>query len=227
MFVICIVFGTRFLSNTKSNLDLPKNSPSSVAIKTFKKYYPTSSDWPPMFIIQNTNGNDITTNPYTNTIATYIDAYADEYPDVISGIKGYWELVNDPKYSSTATSYVSADKHTMMTTISFYKTATLDTINEIAEHLLEWVPSLDGNGIEVYPTGLFVLFKEMSLDTEKNFTTIDSIVLPVAIVILGLYLRSYRHMFVSLCTLACTIVLALGILTPISDVFDINPFAPR
>ena len=50
-----------------------------------------------MFIIQNTNGNDITTNPYTNTIDTYIDAY--EYPDVISGIKGYcWEVVNDIDY---------------------------------------------------------------------------------------------------------------------------------
>ena len=227
VFIICLIYGPNFLSNTKSNLDLPKNSPSNVSLAAFKKYYPDFSDWPPMFIVQTANnGNKVINDNYSKTISKILNEYAAQYSDTISGISGYWELINDVKYSSTAINYVSDDGYTMYSSVSFYKSASLDEINDIAEHFLKWIPSLSNNNMNIYPTGLFVLFKEMSLDTEKNFTMIDSIVLPIAIVILGLYLRSYRHMFVSLSTLGCTILLALGILYPISNVVDINPFAP-
>jgi len=80
----------------------------------------------------------------------------------------------------------------------------------------------------------------MSHATEENFALIDGnalthsysltlftgIVLPVAIIILGTQVKSYRHMFVALVNLLCTLLLAFAWLVPISDSVAINPFAP-
>jgi uncharacterized membrane protein YdfJ with MMPL/SSD domain len=75
-------------------------------------------------------------------------------------------------------------------------------------------------------TGLFPLFAEMSEATESSFATIDATVIPLAILILGCNLQSYRHMLVALINLLCTILLAFTILYGISISWAINPFTP-
>jgi len=70
------------------------------------------------------------------------------------------------------------------------------------------------------------LFQEMQVATEESFVTIDGTVLPIAIIILGVSLRSWKHMLNALINLACTLLLAFAILVPISDPIAINPFAP-
>ena len=76
-------------------------------------------------------------------------------------------------------------------------------------------------------TGLFPLFSEMTHATEDNFILIDAIVLPIAVVLLGAYVKSYRHMGLALLTLAVSLLLAFAVLVPIArDLTNINPFAP-
>ena len=48
-------------------------------------------------------------------------------------------------------------------------------------------------------------------------------VLPIAVVILGCTLRSYRHMGVALCTLGCTILLSFALLVPASVLSSVRP----
>jgi uncharacterized membrane protein YdfJ with MMPL/SSD domain len=67
---------------------------------------------------------------------------------------------------------------------------------------------------------------EMAESTAKSFEMIDGIVLPIAVVILGIQLRSYRHMGIALVNLIGTILLAFAILLPITKTVAINPFAP-
>jgi len=52
IFIICTIFGTRFLGNTRSNLDLPAGTPSADAIAAFQKNYKDASSWPSIFIVQ-------------------------------------------------------------------------------------------------------------------------------------------------------------------------------
>ena len=59
-----------------------------------------------------------------------------------------------------------------------------------------------------------------------SLTLFTGIVLPVAIIILGTQVKSYRHMFVALVNLLCTLLLAFAWLVPISDSVAINPFVP-
>ncbi len=59
-----------------------------------------------------------------------------------------------------------------------------------------------------------------------HYLLTTGIVLPVAIVILGTQVQSYRHMFIALVNLLCTLLLAFSWLVPITDHVAINPFAP-
>jgi uncharacterized membrane protein YdfJ with MMPL/SSD domain len=66
----------------------------------------------------------------------------------------------------------------------------------------------------------------MSEATKTNMELIDATVLPIAVVILGFTLRSYRHMLIAVANLGCSLLLSFAIMVPISDATDINPFAP-
>lgn len=62
--------------------------------------------------------------------------------------------------------------------------------------------------------------------TTKSFELIDATVLPLAVLILGFRIRSYRHMFIAFANLIGTILLAFAILVPITEFQAINPFSP-
>ncbi len=71
-----------------------------------------------------------------------------------------------------------------------------------------------------------LLLTHYSLTLTHSLPRLPGIVLPIAIIILGTQVKSYRHMFVALVNLLCTLLLAFAWLVPISDSVAINPFAP-
>ena len=120
----------------------------------------------------------------------------------------------------------------MRSTVGIAANATLTDVNTLAADALDWAaaesgsPAVAAGGVSVAATGLFPLFSEMSTVTTANFALIDGIVIPIAILVLGLRVKSYRHMIVALVTLICAQMLAFAILVPIAGVVAINSFAP-
>lgn len=228
IFLISFVYGPEFLISTRSDLDLPKGTPSYDAIETFRDNYPDISTWPPAFIVYHSSDIDII-NPYTQKVSLNLAAFALENKDIIKAVSGYWELINfNSLISDTA---VSTNNLTMMSTVYFSKDATLTQINDISLELLKFAAdqkplSSKYSSIKIYCTGLFPLFGQMQEATTQDFVTIDSIVLPSAIVILGVSLKSYRHMLIALINLMCTLLLSFAILVPVTKTVAINPFAP-
>jgi uncharacterized membrane protein YdfJ with MMPL/SSD domain len=144
---------------------------------------------------------------------------------------GYWEYSSIPSLALLAESAVSSNNLTMLSTVYFLKEATLTQINAISLELLEFAANQEPSSstyssIEIYCTGLFPLFGQMQEATTQDFVTIDSIVLPTAIVILGFSLKSYRHMLIAFINLVCTLLLSFAILVPVTKTIAINPFAP-
>ena len=229
VFLICVITGTKFLQSTRSNLDLPKGTYSEDAIKKFQALYPGAGQWAPAIVFQQTSGERITNNA-TKTFATAMAKFANENNKVISSVSGYWELASIPGglFMELALSTIAPNNKSMLTTVNFKSDVTLNDINHVIDDLIPYASKYSTSDTFVSVTGIFPLFRQMSEDTEHSFVLIDAVVLPIAILILGARLQSYRHMGIAFVNLGCALLLAFAIMTPISapGAIDVNPFAP-
>ena len=228
IFIVIIIYGPSFLSKTESDLDLPTDTPSYKAIAAYQENYPTRSTIPSIFIVyhlENTNNYKTIINSYTQNVASLLTTYVSSRTSELSGVSGYWELINYPAYTLIANSAVSDNNRTMISTVSFQKEFSTE-LDVIIDALLEFAEEHTSSDVSVMCTGTLPLFHEMSIATEENFVMIDATVLPIAIVILATQVKSYRHMVVAFCNLVCTILLAFAVLVPITEEIAINPFAP-
>lgn len=227
LFAVCAAFGPNFLNNTRSGLDVPPGTPSAIAQEAMDKYYPDASSWPPAIVLQHLKDGypgEITNNS-TLRVSALLNDFRLQHSGVVQGVSGYFELMaaNLPLLATTT---LSEDKRSMISTVTIQKDAELKAVTEMAHKLIEFVHAMHFDDLELGATGIFLLFGEMQDATEKNFGMIDGVALPVCIIILGLNLRSYKHMFIAMINLGATLLLSFTILLPISNVVDINPFSP-
>jgi uncharacterized membrane protein YdfJ with MMPL/SSD domain len=232
MFSLSAAFGPAFFDLTRSNFDLPHNTPSYVATQAYARAYPNANGWPPVFVVQSAAPGSsiiqglegVTTQRVASALANFSRSSA--ALGAIERVSGFWELQSIPSLALLASAAVSPDNTTLLSTVVFTAGASQSSINNAVVALLPFVSGLSENGVTVAATGLFALFSEMTAATKDSFAAIDATVLPVATIILGWRLRSYRHMAVSFAALGCTLLLAFAIMVPIAGVVDINPFAP-
>ena len=224
------IVGPGFLNSTRSNLDLPKGTPSGDAVLAFQGLYPQVSSWAPAVIVFSQPGADLTKSSAAARASAAIGAFSRNYSggSVVGSTTGFFEFMQIPGLDLLARQSVSPDNSTLIMNIAFKKSTKLDDINHFIDKLIPFAEQQSSGGLKVAATGLFSLFRQMSLATEESFSTIDGIVIPIALVILGLYVRSYRHIGIALVNLILALLLSFAVLTPIGapGVKDINPFAP-
>ena len=197
IFVIIVIYGPAFLSKTESDLDLPEDTPSYIAIEAYKDNYPARSTIPSIFIVyhlEKANTYNTIINSYTQNVASLLTAYAAGKTAEISGVRGYWELINYSAYALIANAAVSENNRTMISTVSFQKDFSTD-VNDITDDLLSFAEEHTSSEITVTCTGTLPLFREMSIATAENFEMIDGTVLPIAIIILAtqvIYIYIFR-----------------------------------
>ncbi len=229
---ISVAYGPAFFSLTKSDFSQPPGTPSYDATAALFRLYPSFSSWPPAFVIHTSSAPGgvlgTTSAPLSQRASVDLQAFCSKHAKAVSAPYGYWELASlGPAASGLAMATVSGNNRTMRTTISFLPNATITAINKFADDLLKFTAGQGSGPLGVAATGLFPLFSEMTHATEENFILIDAIVLPIAVVLLGAYVKSYRHMGLALLTLAVSLLLAFAVLVPIArDMTNINPFAP-
>lgn len=137
-------------------------------------------------------------NNYTRKVSDDLVRFVEQF-DYVSYVSGYWEYYSQPGLNQLAWTSVSANNLTMITTVSFVSTATDTEVNDISVKLLEFAKKRSNRENFVGATGLFPLFAEIQAATTVNFELIDAVVLPIALIILGITLKSYRHIGVALC----------------------------
>lgn len=146
--------------------------------------------------------------------------------DTIYQKTSYYDYISDRNLSFLASRAVSPDNRTMVFTITFKKSATINTIKDVVTKLQKFASDQSYPGVAFGCTGLDALFNDLSTGAAIAFEIIDAVVLPIALFILGCNLKSYRHVLVAIVSLGCTLLLALAILVPIANTVTINPFAP-
>jgi uncharacterized membrane protein YdfJ with MMPL/SSD domain len=224
-------YGPSFFSLTKSDFSLPAGTPSEVAVKALGALYPAFSGYPAAFVIHTTGAAGGVTSagvaPLSMAASAALRSFCAQYPAAVSTPMGYWELAAlGPSMSTLAAATISPNNATMRTTISFLVNASITDVNKFADALLSFTKGQSTGPLKVAATGLFPLFSEMSHATEENFALIDATVLPIAVLILGFYVKSYRHMGLALLNLVVALLLSFALLVPLTDTVNINPFAP-
>ena len=221
-----------FLNSTRSNLDLPKGTPSGDAVLAFQSLYPTVSSWAPVVIVLHAAGGSgaaggLAVSPHAKNASAALDAFAAGWENgtVVSYVTGFFEF-EAMGLSALAQESLSPDNRTALVNIGFQRSTTLDKINLFVDAVIPFADGLSTPHVSVAATGLFPLFRQMSLATEASFSTIDGTVIPIAMVILGFRVRSYRHIGIALINLIIALLLSFAVLTPVAVGFDINPFAP-
>ena len=69
-FILSIIYGPSFLNATRNSLDLPPSAPSYQAMSAFAKYYPQSSSYAPVIIVQQTFTQSTIINEFSKNFST-------------------------------------------------------------------------------------------------------------------------------------------------------------
>ena len=182
--------------------------------------------WAPAFIIAQSDDGSRIMNQNTKLLDADLDDFVSSYDDTISTKSGYYDFIRNKNLSFLAPQTVSTNNQTMVFTINFKASAKIDTVSKVVRKLQKFASKQSYPGTKVGCTGLEALFNDLADGSVIAFELIDSVVLPISLVILGFTLKSYRHVLVAMVNLGCTLLLALAILVPIALSEKINQFAP-
>ena len=108
------------------------------AINAFTQLYPLAPSTPPAIILQRSQTHQSIRNAYTLAFSKSLFTYCQSKRNVVSNIAGYWEYYNVSDGQVIANNAVSENNQTMLTTISFQKTATPDEINKFIDDLIKF-----------------------------------------------------------------------------------------
>jgi uncharacterized membrane protein YdfJ with MMPL/SSD domain len=186
--------------------------------------------WPPAFVIQSVNtGDGNIVCPYTQSFSKALATFQSDHADTISSVGGYWEYVLNPQTSILANQTVSPSGETMRSALVFWKNASAFQCQTASQALIDFVKDFAAKNpspVALGVTGTFPLFNDMQTSNKADMAHTDSIVLPIALALLGLLLRSYRHIFLATLNLGCAILLGFTVMLPVSRRVAVNPSAP-
>ena len=181
--------------------------------------------YPPAFIVARSD-QDSLIGSATRAIGTDLQSLVSDYPNVIDYTTDYYSYISDPDRAFLASTSLSANNLTMVYGIHFKAGADNNDMTDAVYKLLNFAAEQSYPNIHVGCTGLQPLLNELTDAGKLSIELIDSVVLPIAVAILGFNLRSYRHMLVAIVNLGCTLLLTLAILVPIAKATYFNTFAP-
>lgn len=225
-----IWLGPKFLDETSTTFDPPEDSPSAIAEEVMIQEFPTIANQTSIIVLlRTTNSSEDVINSKTHDIhddiVTIIESF--EKSDIILSILSYYILV-DYGYPEIASDLVSSGNRSMLINIELdYEEHKSDVglfIDYIREELSEI--QYDEEEISVYLTGFIVMYIEMREVTEEDMARMDIIVIPLALLVLAIFLRSIKLMIIPILSMGLSILTSFLVMYPIAKTWDIFSFVP-
>ncbi|MCG3222490.1 MAG: MMPL family transporter [Candidatus Heimdallarchaeota archaeon] len=225
-----IWLGPKFLDETSTTFDPPEDSPSAIAEEVMIQEFPTIANQTSIIVLlRTTNSSEDVVNSKTHDIhddiVTIIESF--EKSEIILSILSYYILV-DYGYPEIASDLVSSGNRSMLINIELdYEEHKSDVglfIDYVREELSEI--QYDEEEISVYLTGFIVMYIEMREATEEDMTRMDLIVIPLALLVLAIFLRSIKLMIIPILSMSLSILISFLVMYPIAKTWDIFSFVP-
>ncbi|MHA1116197.1 MAG: MMPL family transporter [Candidatus Heimdallarchaeaceae archaeon] len=220
--------GPRFLSNTKLVFDSPAGSPSAIAEEIFISEFPDrESESNIIILIKNKEQQSVINQEVNETVKNIISSLENfEYNEIIESTQDYFTLVN-LGFTDLANELVSKDGYSLITVIE-YLNASKNQIQALQNFLENEIEKLDIDKEKYYIglTGSDILILDIENGTKHDLARMDAVVLPIALIVLALVLRSFRLMIIPIFTMILSTFTSFLIMLPISNSINVISFAP-
>lgn len=217
----------RFIAETSSDFNVPEDTPSHIANTILEEEFPgVNSQTSIILVIQNENKSQ---SVLTSEIASFcIDLNSSlrnsAYSSEINDIRGYYFMINT-SLSIAAAGFVSATNTTTIVEISL-NSMTDQELNNLVEYTSDSINMFEPEGYVILLTGSHILFEDMKNASEKDIIVMDSIVLPLALIVLALVLKSFKLMTIPVVSVGFSIATSFFLMYPVAVAMPVFSFVP-
>ena len=218
-------FATQLLTNTQLAFTPPYSSPAAISHRKFEKLCPVQANISNVLILAyaNDDSGDVTKNKEIEEFSFNLNkTLTEEYGDYIYGVESYYllkaqtgvpdflynEFLQHNKDGTVATKPTSTiilvaikDSETSQSSIRF--------ANQLRDKMHQMTSKYTTS--EYSLSGLPAMYKNIIASTIESLETMDAIVVPFAMLILGIMIRSFRLLAVSLTSLTVAFSLTFAI----------------
>jgi len=234
LWVIIIGFGIwlgpRFIDETSTTFDPPEDSPSAIAEDVMLEEFPTIANETNIIILfRTTDPEGDVLNSETRNLHDEIIEIVDDFEknEIIISVLSYYLLI-DYGYPEIATDLVSSGNRSMLINIELDYEEHKPDVGLFIDYLRDELNVLqyEKEELSVYLTGFIVMYIEMREATEEDMTRMDIIVIPLALLVLALVLRSIKLMIIPILSMGGSVLTSFLIMYPVAIRWDIFSFVP-
>ncbi len=229
IFVFGIWLGPRFLNKTSSNFEAPPNSPSVIAEEVLATEFPGYENETSMImVIRMVNDSESVLNNETESFCSQvIDSILNSsFNHIVLSVLSYYVLA-DAGFSQVADGFISSEERSMLLTIDLIYDEENSSISAFVVYLREEVHKINtSEDFNVYLTGYLVMYLDMQEATEEDLLRMDLIVIPIALLVLAIVLRSLKLMILPIASMGISILASFLIMYPVALIWDIFSFVP-
>jgi uncharacterized membrane protein YdfJ with MMPL/SSD domain len=210
-----------FLGQTKQTFNAPEGTEAFVADALFREYFHNMSDTLLISVLVSRHDGDNTSVLAGDFLARLDDAMASTVvPEsnppsgAVLGVLGYHSL-GRANYSALAAMLVSPDKRASLVLVPFlfFEQGAAAWCARLVSLVAEWTQSQpDSSTFRVETTGVGPMFADMLKGTEDGLQKMDSIALPLALLLLTFVIVSLPLMIIPVVCIACAFVISFGVM---------------
>jgi len=222
--IIGIIFIPKFISATSSEFKIPHNAPSYIANEVLKNEFPQFANTTDFVILIRSNNSTVLNAEIRDFVYELNNTLISSFSSEITSIESYFFYIN-LGLPEVAKGFVSSNNRTTIIIIN-YEINTNKRLSEFLYFLRTILKDQAPKGYEVALTGEEAMYEDMHLGTEKDLIVIDSIVMPIALLIIALALRSFRLMLLPLISILLSMAISFFIMYLVSFFIAVFSFVP-
>ncbi|MHA1222926.1 MAG: MMPL family transporter [Candidatus Heimdallarchaeaceae archaeon] len=216
--------GPKFISETSSDFNVPKDTPSYIANSILQQEFPgINNETTLIVVVYSENSSTLNQKIEDFSFELRDSLLSSLYSDIIIEVNGYFYLKDIvPK---AAYGYVSDSTNTTIIEINVNEQSEELVLNLI-NYLKNLIQEIKPTGYTVLLTGAEVLFEDMRSSAEKDIILMDSIVLPIALIVLAFVLKSFRLMILPVLSVGFSIATSFFLMYPVAKLVPVFSFVP-
>jgi len=238
-FGVSVWLGPKFLKNTKDSFQAPSGTPSAEAAVVWQRDFSAAANTHSLVVLLSSNdnssliegdGSSFSQSIDTQLRAALLNRSESDLPhaDAYESIESYWSVLASP-VPSIAPKLLAPDHANMVFNLAFSAAEGNAAVSNILSHVRSVVKGLstDSGRYSLGVTGDDALDADIGSAASGDFAHTDVIILPVALFVLMLYLKSARLMVLPLACVALSLLSAMTAMLPIAlYALDVASFAP-
>jgi uncharacterized membrane protein YdfJ with MMPL/SSD domain len=225
---VSIYFGPKIFNATDIFFEPPESAESMIAQDIMAQEFPNLANDTSFVILVRTIENESVLSPEVENFVQNINSSFGDFatPNYVKTFLNYY-FFKSLNQDEIADSFVSDDQRTTLLIIMYN-----NFDEEIEDEFIDFVSEIielnqpDKDKYEVYLTGIPIVYRDMYISVAKDAARMDSIVIPIAFVVLAFVLRRLNLIVLPILAIVVSTFVGFAILYAISFLLPIASITP-